>query len=62
MEHSYRQTLALAADSPEQLRPCDVDRVMDDAQDRGYAEGFRSWLLSHNLMLRTTMLLEEYEA
>jgi hypothetical protein len=60
METAYRQTLALSADSPEQLRPCDVDRVMDDAAQRGFADGFRAWLLAQPLMPRTAMLLDQY--
>jgi hypothetical protein len=40
----------LAADGPERLRPCDVDRVLDSAREDGRAEGVRAFLLQHALL------------
>lgn len=37
--------LAMSADSREQLRPCDVDRVMEQAHYIGCLSEFRNWLL-----------------
>lgn len=39
----FTTLLAIAADSPEQLRRCDVYRVVEAAQDVGMA-GFAEWL------------------
>lgn len=39
----FTTLLAIAADSPEQLRRCDVYRVVEAAQDAGMA-GFPAWL------------------
>lgn len=41
----FVQILALAADSRKQLRPYDVDRVMEAATNIGCVEEFRTWLL-----------------
>lgn len=40
----------LAADEPERLRPCDVDRVLDSAYVDGRAAGVRAFLLQHDLL------------
>lgn len=42
----FETTLALASDSRETLRSCDVDRVMREAHEQGagFLERFRSWL------------------
>lgn len=51
--------LKLAADSTEQLRPSDVDRVMDDAGKDWQA--FKGWLLSNQLRAETRSLVKEWE-
>lgn len=38
--------LAISANSREELRPCDVDRVMTLADETGVADEFRAWLLA----------------
>jgi len=58
----FRSCLLLSADSPEDLRPCDVDRVMDAAADLGCLEELRKWLLDQELRQRTRQLVEEYVA
>ncbi|MEW5926015.1 MAG: hypothetical protein AB1941_00875 [Gemmatimonadota bacterium] len=40
----------LAADGPERLRACDVDRVLESAQEDGRAIGVRAFLLRHDLL------------
>lgn len=57
-EACYRATLALSADTPETLRACDVDRVLDDAEGRGYARGFLAWLRKQALTDRTLEALD----
>lgn len=59
----YKSILALSADSTSLLRPCDVDRIMDAAEDQGCLKGFRSWLLSHDdLRERTRINAKGFEA
>lgn len=58
----FRNILALSADAPDLLRPCDVERVLDAAQDQGCLEGFRRWLLSEDLQERTRINIKTYEA
>jgi len=43
----YESILKLSADSPEELRAMDVDRVMEAAYDHGpeTLRGFAAWLL-----------------
>lgn len=38
--------LQLSADTPQELRACDVDRVMQAAHEGGFLEEFRNWLLN----------------
>lgn len=45
-EISLKTILAISADSREELRPQDVDRVMEQADYLGCREEFRAWLLS----------------
>lgn len=56
-----RNALLAAADSAEQLRACDVDRVLALAKDFGIAEvTICQWLLSYPLLMpRTARILEE---
>lgn len=49
MKLSYVMYLMVSADSPDQLRACDVDRVMNEAEQHAETNGFRTWLLAHNL-------------
>ena len=59
MKEQFRSILALSADSPEELRPSDVFRVVDEADDLGVKAEFVNWLLSENLKPRTRISLEE---
>jgi hypothetical protein len=43
-ERSFMQTLKLSADTPEQLRRCDVYRVVESAIDQGFGLDFAFWL------------------
>lgn len=62
-EHQKLQAiLALSADAPDLLRPCDVERVLDAAQDQGCFDEFRKWLLSHDLQDRTRSNVKTFEA
>lgn len=58
----FRSILALSADAPDLLRPCDVDRVLDAAQDQRCLAEFRNWLLSQDLQDRTRTNIKTYEA
>lgn len=58
----YRSILALSGDEPDLLRPCDVGRVLDAAQDQGCFAEFRKWLLSQDLQERTRTNIKTYEA
>lgn len=58
----YRSILAVSADEPDLLRPCDVDRVLDAAQDQECLSGFCKWLLSQDLQERTRINIKTYEA
>ena len=52
MERMFTNILLVVTDSPEQLRVCDVDRVMDEAAQTGNLESFHKWLLDQNLQPR----------
>lgn len=53
-----RNALLASADSAEQLRPCDVDRVVRLAKDFGVPQAaFCQWLLTFDLLPRTKSLL-----
>lgn len=52
--------LQIAADSPEQLRPVDVDRVMEHAKDMGLLAEFRAWLLDQTLNDRTRATIQKW--
>lgn len=58
----FRSILALSADEPDLLRPCDVERVLGVAHDQGCLDGFRGWLLSQELQERTRGNVKIYEA
>jgi hypothetical protein len=60
LSSAFRSTLGLSADSPEQLRAVDVDRVMSDAKDRGYLTEFGTWLLSQPLKEGTMKAVKSY--
>lgn len=53
--------LLLVSDSSETLRPMDVDRVMESANNNGQLEEFRAWILSQPLLPRTKKAIEEWE-
>ena len=53
----FRSCLMLVADSPEELRPVDVDRVLDAAEDMCLLTEFAGWLLDHDLLPRTRELV-----
>ena len=55
----FRGTLLLAADTPQQLRASDVDRVMTDAGQ--YYNDFRMWLLDFPLQPRTKQVLYDWK-
>ena len=59
-ESAFRSALSLSADSPEQLRSSDVDRVMSDAASRGFAEEFRRWLLSKGVQSDTAAEIKSW--
>lgn len=62
-EKMFRSILLLSADSPEQLRPCDVDRVMEAALDKGIDLQFKVWLLTFrdSMNERTIQNIENWE-
>ena len=53
MKSKFRSALMLSADTPEELRACDVGRVMAAAEEFGVRDEFRTWLLTHDLISRT---------
>ncbi|OIK11951.1 hypothetical protein [Bacillus sp. MUM 13] len=55
-----KSKLLLSADTPEQLRPIDVDRVMMAACEQGCFKDFKDWLISHRLQERTWQLVKEF--
>jgi len=44
LEPRLQSVLKLAADTPADLRPVDVDRVMDAADDQGIVDEFKAWI------------------
>lgn len=58
----FQNILALSADAPDLLRPCDVERVLDAAQDQGCFDEFRKWLLGHDLQERARTNIKTYGA
>ena len=60
MLRQYKSILYLSANEPEELRPSDIDRVMDAAKDQNCQVGFRGWLLKQALKKRTRELVEDY--
>ena len=62
MPRDYTYIIKVAADSPEQLRAGDLDRVFDEAENRGVnLHKFNDWLLKQNLPARTRRRLENSE-
>lgn len=55
----FAGSLHLATDSPQQLRPCDVDRVMSDCAALD-VEKFREWLLSFELQPETKLVIQNW--
>lgn len=51
--------LLIAADSPEKLRPIDVDRVMMEALEQGMFAEFKQWILNHQLKLTTRKAIKQ---
>lgn len=60
MKLSYLMLLQVSADSPKQLRACDVDRAMEEAHHQREAEGFRTWLLANELKEDTRAKVTEW--
>lgn len=60
-KRKYQSILKLSADSPEKLRACDVDRVMDAAHDMNCLDGFKEYLLSQRLQTTTLLNVKSYE-
>jgi len=56
----FKSILLVSADSPDRLRPTDVDRVMDEAYQQGKFHEFKAWLLDQQLMGRTRELVESF--
>ena len=52
-EGRYNGIVKMSADSPAQLRPADVYRVIWEAKDQGHEEPFKKWLLKQDLPERT---------
>lgn len=40
----YQQIILISADNVKKLRGCDVDRVLEEADEQGCLEGFTAWL------------------
>ncbi|MDG4850742.1 hypothetical protein [Peribacillus frigoritolerans] len=57
---NYKMILMLSADSPEQLRPTDVDRDMLVYEQYRF-QGFKDYLLSHRLQERTLELVNAFK-
>ncbi|WP_148359054.1 hypothetical protein [Peribacillus simplex] len=57
----YKRILMLSADTPEQLRPTDVDRVMLVAYEQYCFQGFKDYLLSHRLQERNRELVNAFK-
>lgn len=58
MKVNLQGILNLAADTREQLRPSDVDRVMSEAHDLGVLGEFKDWVLAatfNNPRTKTTI-------
>lgn len=61
-DQQFVSILKLSADTPAQLRPSDVDRVMDAANDAHKLKEFTAWLLKQKgLQERTIKNIKEYE-
>jgi hypothetical protein len=60
MNSLFNNLLMVAADSPEQLRPTDVGRVLLEAKECKCFDEFKEWLLSKELRSGTRYLLEFY--
>ena len=59
MDERFRSAVMVSADSPEEIRPSDVDRVMDTALDMGVDKTeFTTWLLTHDVNARTRKAIE----
>lgn len=42
---SFENILLLVADSPDRLRACDLDRVLEHAENRGELIPFTDWII-----------------
>lgn len=60
-EAIYLSIVLLAAEKVGFLRSLDVDRIMQEADDRGLLQDFRSWLLDHPLDPRTKQAIEDWQ-
>jgi hypothetical protein len=55
----FESILKLSADTPDELRSIDIDRVIDAAEDQNIKVPFVQWLLNQDLQDRTRELLQE---
>ena len=62
MQGAFKAIMLLSADTPNLLRPVDVDRVMEAALDMGILDGFRAWLLESELQEATRKNVKMFEA
>lgn len=58
-ETKFNGILKLSADTPNELRPSDVDRVLDAAEDAGILDEFYSWLKAQGLKGKTEATLDK---
>ncbi len=57
-ERRYYSILWSSSDTAEDMRPCDLDRVLEEAADLHCKPGFLAWLLTFDLLPRTRQRLE----
>jgi hypothetical protein len=61
MAPNFKAILMVSANCPEELRACDLDRVIDQADQAGFKFEFIGWLKVQNLPDRTKKrLMEEF--
>lgn len=61
-DKQFQSILKLSADTPAQLRPCDVDRVLEAAEDQHCLDKFKTWLLAQKgLQERTIKNIKDFE-
>lgn len=58
-DSQMKRILWLSADTPEQLRACDVDRVVTEAYEQGRFYEFKKWLTHQHLKEDSRKLLND---